>query len=377
MFYLDNLLLRGFRNYSDQQLFFHPNLNLVVGENAQGKTNLLESIYYLSVTRSFRTIREQEMANFEDRTFFLLGQFVVDDFKHKVQVSYRVNDQLKVLVDGNKAYRFDHLQRFPVVVFSPDDLQIIKDGPSVRRRFLNLEGSRLSPIYFNNLKYYHRALLQRNSLLKEIGSYSSARDILEPWDQSVASFGTNIIQTRIGLIKALEKEADLFFESMTGALEKLTLSYKGTVSYNNDVLIMKENYLSSLREKLSTDIKKGSTSIGPHLDDFRISINGFDTRHYSSQGQKRTAALALKMAEVSLFNSRNKECPIILLDDVFSEFDRTRKEHLVNFLKEKRGQCFISTAGDLKEVADSLGRECKIISINQGRACYETDQLSS
>lgn len=377
MFYLDNLLLRGFRNYCDQQLFFHPNINLVVGENAQGKTNLLESIYYLSVTRSFRTIREQELANFEDRTFFLRGHFIVDDLKHKVQVSYHVNDQLKVLVDGNPAYRFDHLQRFPVVVFSPDDLQIIKDGPSVRRRFLNLEGSRLSPLYFNDLKYYHRALLQRNALLKKIGGFSSVSERLEPWDQSVASFGVNIIQTRIDLIKALEKQADLFFESMTGSLEKLNLTYKGTVNYNCDANIMKDSYLNSLREKRSMDIKKGSTSIGPHLDDFRISINGFDARHYSSQGQKRTAALALKMAEVSLFNTQNKECPIILLDDVFSEFDRTRKDHLIKFIKEKKGQCFISSAGNLNELAESLGRECNIIRVKQGRVSYETDQLSS
>ncbi len=377
MFYLDNLLLRGFRNYCDQQLFFHPNLNLVVGENAQGKTNLLESIYYLSVTRSFRTIREQELANFEDRTFFLRGQFVVGDLKHKVQVSYRIGDQLKVLVDDNPAYRFDHLQRFPVVVFSPDDLQIIKDGPSVRRRFLNLEGSRLSPLYFNDLKNYHRSLLQRNTLLKDIKGYSSVSERLEPWDNSVVSFGVKIIQTRIDLIKALEKEAELFFESMTGSLEKLNLTYKGTVIFNDDADIMKDNYLNSLREKRSMDIKRGSTSIGPHLDDFIISINGFDTRHYSSQGQKRTAALALKMAEVSLFNTRNKECPIILLDDVFSEFDRSRKEKLLKFIKEKKGQCFISTAGDLDELADSLGRECNIITVKQGRASYETNQLSS
>lgn len=377
MFYLDHLLLRGFRNYRDQQLFFHPNLNLVVGENAQGKTNLLESIYYLSVTRSFRTIREQEMANLEDRTFFLRGQFVVDGLKHKVQVSYRVNDQLKVLVDGNPAYRFDHLQRFPVVVFSPDDLQIIKDGPSVRRRFLNLEGSRLSPLYFNDLKNYHRALLQRNALLKDLGSNLSATKNLEQWDQSIVSFGMNIIKTRLDLVRALEKEADLLFESMTGSIEKLSLTYKGTVIYDDDAGVMKDNYIRSLREKRSIDIKKGSTSIGPHLDDFRIFINGFDTRHYSSQGQKRTAALALKMAEVSLFNKRNKECPIILLDDVFSEFDRTRKEQLLKFLKEKKGQCFISTAGDLKDVADNLGKECNIISVKQGQASNETDQLSS
>ncbi len=377
MFYLDNLLLRGFRNYYDQQLFFHPSLNLVVGENAQGKTNLLESIYYLSVTRSFRTIREMEMANYEGRTFFLRGQFVVNDLKHKVQVSYRVSDQLKVLVDDNAAYRFDHLQRFPVVVFSPDDLHIIKDGPSVRRRFLNLEGSRLSPIYFNDLKNYHRALLQRNTLLKKIGSYTSVNERLEPWDQLVVSYGIKIIQTRIDLIKALEKEADFLFESMTGSMEKLTLTYRATVSLNDDANNMKDQYLNSLREKRSMDIRKGSTTIGPHLDDFRISINGFDTRHYSSQGQKRTAALALKMAEVSLFNIRNKECPIILLDDVFSELDRSRKEHLLKFIKEKKGQCFISTASDLNELADSLGRECNIIKVKQGRVTYETDQLSS
>jgi DNA replication and repair protein RecF len=257
------------------------------------------------------------------------------------------------------------------VVFSPDDLQIIKDGPSVRRRFLNLEGSRLSPFYFNNLKKYHRALLQRNALLKDLSSCPSVGKKLEPWDQSVVSFGLQIIKSRMEIIKSLEKEAALFFERMTGSLEKLTLTYRGTVNYNHDIKIMKDRYLQSLQDRQSIDVKKGSTSIGPHLDDFNIEINGFDTRYYSSQGQKRTAALALKMAEVSLFNLRNKKCPIILLDDVFSELDQTRKEHLLLFIKEKKGQCFISTATDLNTLSNSLNKDCSIIRIKQGQASYE------
>jgi len=377
LYYLESLQLKGFRNYHNEQLQFHPRLNLVIGENAQGKTNLLESIYYLSVTRSFRTNRDQELANFEDRYFYLKGSFIKDDLKHVVQASYRQNDQLKISVNSNQADRFDHLQSFPVVVFSPDDLQIIRDGPAVRRRFLNLEGSRLNPLYFEDLKNYQRILMQRNFLLKEKRYHPKIRDYLEPWDQALADLGSSIISSRLVLIEAIEKEASIFFETMTGSFEELTLSYSSTIDFCENPETTRNNFLRTLSEKRDAELKRGTTIIGPHLDDLKVMINGSDSRRYSSQGQKRTAALALKMAEVSLFRMRNNDSPIILLDDVFSEFDNSRKGYLLKFIREIAGQCFISTATDLNGLIEKNNSDYKIITVKQGSAFDETDQFST
>lgn len=377
MFYLDNLLIRGFRNYRQQQLQFNPRLNIVIGKNAQGKTNLLESIYYLSVNRSFRTNRDQDLANWEDNFFFVKGVFIKDGFEHTAQASYREKDQLKVLINNNPANRYDHLQLLPVVVFSPDDLQIIREGPSIRRRFINLEASRLDPVYFKDLKAYQRVLLQRNHLLKEKHHHGKKNELLEPWDQSLTSLGSSIIQARLEIKAALEKEAYQFFAIMTDSQEKLSLDYISTVEYSTDPIETKYIFLKALLAKRDQEIKRGITLLGPHLDDLRISINGYDTRYYSSQAQKRTAALALKMAEVNLFKKQNCDCPIILLDDVFSELDNHRKEHLLSFLKNTSGQCFITTAVDFNSLGDNLHGEKKIFSVYQGSIADETVKLSS
>lgn len=377
MFYLDNLLIRGFRNYRQQQLQFNPRLNIVIGKNAQGKTNLLESIYYLSVNRSFRTNRDQDLANWDDNFFFVKGVFIKDGFEHTAQASYREKDHLKVLINNNPANRYDHLQLFPVVVFSPDDLQIIREGPSIRRRFINLEASRLDPVYFKDLKAYQRVLLQRNHLLKEKQHHGKKNELLEPWDQSLTSLGSSIIQARLEIKDALEKEAHQFFAIMTDSQEKLSLDYISTVEYSTDPIETKYIFLKALLAKRDQEIKRGITVLGPHLDDLRISINGYDTRYYSSQAQKRTAALALKMAEVNLFKKQNCDCPIILLDDVFSELDNHRKEHLLSFLKNTSGQCFITTAVDFNSLGENLHGEKKIFSVYQGSIADETVKLSS
>jgi len=367
LFYIDSLLIKGFRNYRHQYLHFHPRLNIIIGENAQGKSNLLESIYYLSVTRSFRTNRDQELAHWEDRFFYLKGCFVKNDFKNEVQINYNQNGQLKVLINNNPVKRYDNLQQFPVVAFSPDDLQIIKEGPSIRRRFLNLEASRLSPVYFKELRAYQRVLQQRNQLLKDKYNHPRINNLLEPWDQSLIALGSSIIHYRLGMIGELEKEAHFFFDQMTNSRENLSLEYISSIEASEDPQLTKESFCRTLQAKRDQELKRGSTLIGPHLDDLKISINDYDTRMYSSQGQKRTAALALKMAEVSLFNQKHDECPIILLDDVFSEFDDERKSHLLDFLKTNTGQCFITSAVGVESLVNNLERDHKKIMVHRGR----------
>lgn len=367
MYYIDSLMLKAFRNYKQQHLYFSPRLNILVGENGQGKTNLIEAIYYLTVTRSFRTNRDQELANWNDNSFLIKGVFVKNSFKDELQVKYRSGKPLNVKLNQESLNRFDHLQRYPVVVFSPDDLMLIREGPSIRRRFLNLEGSRLSPVYFSALRSYQKVLQQRNRLLKEsFNNRLMMKQLIEPWNDSLVSIGSSIIQTRVKIIKELENEAKNFFKQMTRANETLTLEYDCEFEYSTEQKETMKNFLEVLLSRNEIELRRGSTQVGPHLDDLKILINGYDTRKYSSQGQKRTAALALKMAEVSLFKKMHEDWPIILLDDVFSELDQNRKQYFLNYIRANTGQCFITTATDRNEIINNLEVEHKIFSVCRG-----------
>jgi len=365
LFYLDSLHLKTFRNYNQQFLKLHPQLNVITGENAQGKTNLIESIYYLSVTRSFRTNRDQELAQYPGQSFLIKGVFSQEDLKHTVEINYDFN-QLKVYVDGDLSKRYEHLQRFPVIIFSPDDLLIIREGPATRRKFINLEASRLSRVYFSDLKAYHRILIQRNQLLKQLWGRKKADSLLETWDENLVKYGSKIISFREKLIRDLEREVKPFFSLMTGEKEELELEYVSSFPFSQSDQGLENTFREALSEKREQEYRRQSTAVGPHLDDVRIMINGFDSRKYSSQGQKRTAALALKVAEVNLFSQKLDERPIILLDDVFSELDLFRKEKLFNFLSVAKGQCFLTTALDLDGLRSHIGNDLKILMVKEG-----------
>lgn len=339
----------------------------MVGKNGQGKTNILEAIYYLSVTRSFRTNRDQELTNWNDNYFFLKGIFFKDDFKDELQVIYHSGKPLNVKLNQESLNRFDHLQRYPVVAFSPDDLLLIREGPSIRRRFLNLEASRLSLIYFTELRAYQRVLQQRNSLLKEgYKNRHSLNSSLKAWNESLVTLGTSVVQARVKIIKELEVEAKVFFSQMTDGNESLSLEYACGFDYCSDHKETESNFIELLTSKKEQELSRGSTLVGPHLDDMKIMINGYDTRKFSSQGQKRTAALALKMAEVNLFKKIHQKVPIILLDDVFSELDQYRKQYFLDYLKDNTGQCFITSAADLNGIVKKISIDHKVFTVWQG-----------
>ncbi len=367
MFYIDNIDIKGFRNYRMQKIQFHPSLNILSGDNAQGKTNLLEAIYYLAVNRSFRTNSDHELLNWDDCFFLIKGCFKKDSLNYFVRLSYDQNRQIKIRVNDNPVKRFEHLQLLPLVVFSPDDLQIISDGPSVRRRFLNLLLSRLEPQYLINLRDYQRVLLQRNRLLKEKHRDRHINKLLEPWDLSLVNIGSKIIHYRTALRENLETEAQLFFQQLTGQCERLSLLYNSTVNYSDNSVETITNFHTSLMDIRNRELIKRVTLLGPHLDDLKILINNYEARFFSSQGQKRTAALALKVAEVNLLQIRNNEYPIIILDDVFSEFDSSRKENLLTFLRESTGQCFLSTAQKADVILEDLKRDYSSLKVYQGR----------
>jgi len=372
LFYLDQLNIECFRNYKRQNVHFHPGLNIITGDNAQGKTNLLESIFFLSVNRSFRTRNDKELARYDGAFFNLKGIFVKDEFNHIIQVGYRHNQRLIIKVNNDQAHRYDHIQNYPVIAFCPDDLQIINAGPSVRRRFLNLVASRLDPVYLKQLRDYQRVLNHRNQVLKNYKNRSRIDEYLAPWDQALIVLGVGLVRTRIEMIKAMENEASYFFSAMTGSEEEISLKYASSIKYCPESREMEKQFSLKLMEKREQELRRCSTLLGPHLDDMVVMINGLNTRNYSSQGQKRTAALALKMGEVSLFKQQHELHPIILLDDVFSEFDSVRKRHLLDFLRKNSGQCFITSALDLSDMVNELNRSYKHITIRRGNLYDET-----
>jgi len=369
--FLHKLKLLHFRNYEQQELSFNARINIFKGNNGQGKTNLLEAIYYLAVSRSFRTNYDQELVHWNKNDFFLKGNFQKGEDFYAVESAYQgFSKKFKIKVNGAEVKRSDFIYQFPVVVFSPDDLLLIKEGPAGRRRFLNLEGSRLIPSYYRKLKDYQKVLQQRNRLLKEKRSNFFNRDLFEPWDRALVSLGSSIIKQRISLLKNLEAQAQVFFEQLSGYKEQLSLNYVSSVTMADLSEKTEELFWDQLNQGRGEELKRGYTLIGPHLDDFLILINNYEAKKYASQGQQRAAALALKMGEVNLFCQARRESPIVLLDDVFSEFDPERRLQLLNFLRQREGQSFITTAAPFDKQGLQEG-EFAIFSVYKGKINHE------
>lgn len=343
--YLASLTLINFRNYRRQELQFHPGVNIFCGKNGQGKTNFLEAAYYIAVSRSFRTGQDSEILRFGSDYFYLKGAFVTGEGRCIAETAYRQPHRLQIKINGKSLTRSEYIFRHPVVIFTPDDLFLVKEGPSVRRRFLDMECSRLKPLYYSRLRHYYRALRQRNSILKEKrGSRFTDFSVLEPWEQALAETGVWIIMERIKFLEELEEAAHSHFNSITAEDDTLTLRYRSTVCLAEDHALRESYYREQLHGARFKELRKGSTVLGPHLDDFAVMINDLDLRKYGSQGQQRTAVLSLKMGEVDLFNSTGDENSILLLDDVFSELDEERRSRLLKFLETRDDQSFITSA---------------------------------
>lgn len=336
------LEMRNFRNYLSQVVAFHPRLNIIYGANAQGKTNLLEAVYFTLVGRSFRAARDVEMIHWEYPHFFLRGELHGSERHFLVESGCNRSGRLQLKVDGVIEKKAHFLFRFPAVFFGPEDLLLIKEGPDRRRRFLNLEGSRLRPHYYNLYREYYRTLQQRNRLLRRGDGGRPAH--MEPWNDLLVKYGSRVIRERISLLQALEEQCSRFFSFITDMGEKVSLEYSCSFDYGGDLERLESCYRQTLARITRVEERRGSTLAGPHLDDFCVLINGRDARRFASQGQQRTAALALKMGEVFLFEVSSPDSPVVLLDDVLSEFDQQRQDRLLRFLRQRAVQTMITTA---------------------------------
>lgn len=327
---IKNLSLVNYRNYTNQSINLSDNLNVIIGKNAQGKTNLLEAIFLCAIGKSPRTTKDKDLIKWGS-----------DFAKISLNVAKKIGKSdidLYLFANQNKAIKIDKigikkigqlLGTFNAIYFSPDELKLIKESPEERRRFMDIDLSQFDKNYFYALGHYNQVLQQRNKLLKS-PDINAIKDTISIWNEQLAGYGANIIMSRLKLIESLKIHSKKIHKFLTSDNEDFELSYVGYTADNVDEL--KNILLHKLEESLDKDIHLGFTTVGPHRDDIKISANNIDLRSFGSQGQQRTASLTLKLAELTTFKERLGEYPVLLLDDVLSELDETRQLKLLEFI---------------------------------------------
>jgi DNA replication and repair protein RecF len=355
---IERLKLDNFRNLANATLEFAAGGHLLIGDNGHGKTNLLEAIYYLTLLRSFRSTQDAECIRFGAEYFNLRGQWADDDGEQEHLVIGYDGRRKKVVLSGlEKKKVSEAFGRFKSVVISPDDIAIIQEGPSLRRRYLDIVLSLYVPGYLDRLKRYRRALASRNVLLKRHGVADAT---VQPWEVEMAIYGARIVVDRLDFVHQLEPVYSRLFEAMSGG-------EKGSLGFESDLLkavgyasgdVPDQDTLAAafekrLAEKRPQERERGTTLSGPQTDELEFTLDTRSLRNFGSQGQQRTAVICLKMAEAELFQSRRGIKPVLLLDDIFSELDPHRSQRLLGELVE-RHQSFI-TAPRMEAVFDRLG----------------------
>lgn len=338
---IEGIRLLNYRNYDELELKFHSNLNLFVGENAQGKTNLLEAIYICALGKSFRNNKDQELINI-NRNQSLIKTFVKKSNRDiKIELILQKDQKKRIKVNDVSLNKYGELLgNLNVVLFSPEDLKIVKEGPSERRKFIDNDISQISPKYYYLMNQYNKILLQRNKLLKNKG----VKPIdLQVWNEQLASYGTEIIIYRRNFIKKLSLLGKLMHRKITESKENLEIKYDSNIDTNENMksIQIKEKFLAKIDSVYAEEKYRGISLCGPHRDDIKFTINGMDVKKFGSQGQQRTTVLSLKLSEIELIRGEVGEYPILLLDDVMSELDEFRQKYLLNNLKNI--QTFITT----------------------------------
>ncbi|MCI8455456.1 MAG: DNA replication/repair protein RecF [Lachnospiraceae bacterium] len=354
--FIESIELLNYRNYDTLHMNFHEGTNVLYGDNAQGKTNILEAIYVCSTTKSHRGSRDKEIVRFGQEESHIKMLVKKDGIPHRIDMHLKKNRPKGVAVNGIPIRKASELFGIVnVIFFSPEDLNLIKNGPAERRRFVDLELCQLDRLYVHNLVQYNRVVVQRNRLLKEIDFHPSLEETLSVWDEQLMRYGKELIRIRASFIRNLN---DLLYEihfHLSGEREDLSIWYEPNVQI--------ESFEESLAKNRPQELRQRLTLTGPHRDDLNFIINGTDIRKYGSQGQQRTAALSLKLAEIELVKKTVKDYPILLLDDVLSELDSKRQEHLLSEIN--RIQTVITCTG-LDEFVNSRFQMDRIFQIVDG-----------
>lgn len=365
--YLSELSLKKFRNYIDINISLKNGINILIGKNAQGKTNFLESIYVLSLTHSHRTNNDRDLINWDNNEAYIGGKLVKKTGIIPIEL---------IIGKKGKKGKVNHLEQtklstyvgnINVVLFAPEDLKIVKGSPSIRRQFMNQEFGQISPKYLYNLSQYKSILKQKNNYLKKI-KYNKSSDLLylDVLNDQLSAYGAEIVKARKKFLKKLEKWSQDLYGKISQNAEKLTFDYNNQVSEKPDdsIDVFYEKYKKKFKEYQKKEIDQGTTLIGPHRDDLLFKLNNKNVQSFGSQGQQRSVALAVKLSEIDLMKEVTGEYPILLLDDVLSELDDFRQTHLLKAIQSKV-QTFLTTTS-LSGIIEKLIDTPKIFKVNSG-----------
>lgn len=357
--YIKKIELKNFRNYENLELEFNEKANFIIGNNAQGKTNLLEGIFMSSVGKSFRTSKDSEMIGF-DKDFSKIKVTAHKDlFPIEVDITLKKDAGKFIKVDGvNISKTSDLLENVYIVIFSPEDLKIVKDEPEKRRRFIDRELCIIKPSYYDSFFNYKKVLLQRNTYIKE---KSIDKSVLDIWDMQLAKYGAKIISMRYDFIQKIDKLSNEIHKSITNGKENLRIEYDPNIKMADE---LEKTVYEAIKNSYSNDLRLRTTTKGPHRDDIQFYIDNVNVRSFGSQGQQRTTALSLKLAELNIIKEETGESAILLLDDVMSELDSTRQEFLIKTLSDI--QLFITTTEITQNLKDAVPKG-NIYTIEKGK----------
>ncbi|MDA8223307.1 DNA replication/repair protein RecF [Desulfosporosinus sp.] len=337
---INNMRLQNFRNYENETIQFMPGTNILIGDNGQGKTNIIEGIYYLLTGKSYRVHREQELLRWDQSEFHLYGDFLMNDRKVLLESHYKDKRKMVKINKVSCQRLSDFVGTINVIFFSPDDLVMIKGGPSERRRFLDLHIAQMRPGHVSILNAYNKVIQQKSALLKSFTDKHMKYSQLQLWNEQIIELGEKIILNRAELTQRLQDASDPIYGNLSSKKEKLMILYyalgKRTV---NEAI---SEFPKLLNDKLDQEIERQMILVGPHRDDLQILLNNKPARLYASQGQQRSLVLSLKLAELELIRQEKGEYPLLLLDDVLSELDRFRRDYLIKFIESSRIQTLIT-----------------------------------
>ena len=325
--FIESIELKNYRNYGELHMDFDPGTNVLYGDNAQGKTNILEAVYVCATTKSHRGSKDREIIEFGEDESHIKMQLRKDDVPYRIDMHLKKNKTKGVAVNGIPIRRASELFGIVnVVFFSPEDLNLIKNGPADRRRFIDLELCQLNRLYVHSLVQYNRVVIQRNKLLKELFFHPEYEEMLDIWDMQLVKYGKKLIESRERFVKELGVIVAEIHRNLTGGREELMVRYEKNVSA--------DEFERKLQTSRKRDLKVKMSMTGPHRDDLLFEVKGVDIRRFGSQGQQRTAALSLKLAEIELVKRAIKDTPVLLLDDVLSELDSSRQQYLLDSIHD-------------------------------------------
>lgn len=366
--YIHQLTLKNYRNYEDLNLTFDDKINVIIGENAQGKTNLMEAIYVLGFSKSYRTPRDRELIQWEKDYARIEGNVSKRKRQFPLEIIFSSKGKKAKLNHLEQRRLSDYIGALNIVMFAPEDLNLVKGNPQVRRRFIDMEIGQVQPVYIYHLGQYQKILKQRNFLLKDLQRRKQTdRTMLHVLTEQLIEHAAVIVEKRFTFLDLLRQWAGPVHQGISRGIEKLEITYQASIDVaetdgKEKISGIYKNKFTDLENK---EIERGTTLAGPHRDDLQFHVNGKDVQTYGSQGQQRTTALSLKLAEIELIHNEVGEYPVLLLDDVLSELDDYRQSHLLHTIQGKV-QTFVSTT-NVSGIKHETLEKAEVFQIENGK----------